>query len=127
VKDETSIYYPYFRGHDGSLQPVTLAKRNSRRVPHFPPSAIEPLLNAEPQASGDYDELRAEIMAGLTPAESRTLERRADGASILEIAKEEGVSRAAIRDRIRRMVRKNPYCEISSRYGVLKIRKNQHE
>ncbi len=123
--DETT-YFRYCRKIDGSLEPVDVARRNDRLVPRFHSSVFETEFQPEPDESPEYRELVAEVTQKLTPVQSRTFLRLADGASILEIAKEENVSRAAIYDRIKRMIRRNAYCAISAMYGVLKRHINQN-
>jgi hypothetical protein len=126
-RDFESTYFSYFRRIDGSLQSAGRAKRNGRVVPTFAPSALEPEAYSAMEESSEYKALKREVLYNLTPCEQRTLERRADGVPVSEIAKEEGVSRAAIRKRILAMISKNEYMEISSRHGILKRKKNQHE
>ena len=118
-------YFRYCRDHSGNLVPVDLARRNGRLVPRFPPSMTAAAAPEEGE-SDEYGELVAEVTEKLTPVQSRTFLRLADGASILEIAKEENVSRAAIYDRIKRMIRRNAYCAISAMCGVLKRHINQN-
>ena len=86
---------------------------------------IEPAVPGE-EESDEFGDLVAEVTQNLTAVQSRTFLRLADGASILEIAKEENISRAAIYDRIKRMIRRNAYCAISAMYGVLKRHINQN-
>jgi len=123
--DSEVSYFRYCRDHSGNLVPVDLARRNGRLVPRFPPSMTEPATPDEGE-SDEYGELVAEVTQKLTPVQSRTFLRLADGASILEIAKEENVSRAAIYDRIKRMIRRNAYCAISAMCGMLKRHINQN-
>ena len=118
-------YFRYCRDQRGNLVPIDLARRNGRLVPRFPPSMIEPAVPGE-EESDEFGDLVAEVTQNLTAVQSRTFLRLADGASILEIAKEENISRAAIYDRIKRMIRRNAYCAISAMYGVLKRHINQN-
>jgi hypothetical protein len=76
--------------------------------------------------SRDYRELVQEISSGLSDCELRTLARIANGKSVSQISKEDGVSRAAVRGRVLSAIRHSEYWEISSRLGVLKQRINQH-
>lgn len=123
-------YFRYCRRLDGSIEPVDLAKRNGRLVPRFHPSVIEPASSAEPEDSAEYRELVEEVCQNLNPVERRTWLRLLDGRSILDVAAEDGVSRAAIYERIRGnnrghigMVGKNGYVAI---WWRIKNKHNQH-
>jgi len=112
-------YFRYCRKIDGTLEPVDVAKRNDRLVPRFHPSVTEPELQTDPEESSDYRELIEEVSQNLNALERRTWLRLLDGRSVLDIAAEDGVSRAAIYERIRGrsksqggMIGKNPYCLI---------------
>jgi hypothetical protein len=87
-------------------------------VPRFSPEDLEPVSVADDDTS-EMDELIAEITQNLTAVERRTWLRLVDGTSILELAASEGVSRAAIYERIRGnskgqggMIAKNDYVGI---------------
>jgi DNA-directed RNA polymerase specialized sigma24 family protein len=127
--DETT-YFRYCRKIDGSLEPVDVAKRNDRLVPRFHPSVLEPDFQTEPDESPEYRELVEEVSQNLSPVERRTWLRLLDGMSILDIAAEDGVSRAAIYERIRGsskghggMIAKNGYVAI---WWRLRNKTNQH-
>lgn len=124
VDDSTSEvnYFRYCRRLDGSLVPVDLARQGGRVVPRFDPSMFEPQSDTG-EESQEYRELVDEVTQNLNDTEHRTWLRILDGIPILEIAAEDGVSRAAIYDRIRRMVRKNDYVAI---WWRLKNKVNQH-
>ena len=115
--ESETTYFRYCRTVDGALVPVDVAKRNARLVPRFHPSITEPPPNA-PDESDEYRELVEEVSQNLTPVERRTWLRLLDGRSVLDIAAEDGVSRAAIYERIRGnpkrggMIARNPYCQI---------------
>jgi DNA-directed RNA polymerase specialized sigma24 family protein len=119
---ETS-YFRYVRRLDGTLEPVDLARRNGRLAPRFHPSVTEPEMQSTGEESPEYRELVEEVSRSLNEIERRTWLKILDGRSILDIADEEGVSRAAIYDRISRMVSKNAYCQIWWRH---KNKTNQH-
>ena len=120
-------YYHYVRNHAGALVAVGTIRRNKRQVPRFDPPMTEPELSpGDPEASPDYRELVEEITYDLTPVERDTLLRLADGLPIVELAKEDNVSRQAIYTRIAGMIRKNEYCAIAAVYGVLRKKTNQH-
>ncbi len=125
--DPETTYFRYVRDQNGKLVPVNFARRNRRLVPYFPPSMTEPAPTTDPEELPNYRELIEELTQKLNPVERRTwfLIIR-DGKSIKEAAAEEGVSRQAIYDRLRRMIRKNEYCAICAVHGVLKHKINQH-
>ncbi len=123
-------YFRYCRKIDGTLEPVDVAKRNGRLVPRFHPSITEPELQIDPEESPEYRELVEEVTQNLNSVERRTWLRLLDGVSILDIAAEDGVSRAAIYERIRGnsrghagMIAKNSYVAI---WWRLKNKTNQH-
>jgi hypothetical protein len=114
-----TLYFRYCRRIDGQLISVDTARRNGRLVPRFSPEDFEPILAGAEDTSCELDELIAEITQNLTGIERRTWLQLVDGATILDIAAAEHVSRAAIYERIRGntkgqggMVAKNPYVAI---------------
>lgn len=114
---EQALYFRYCRSLDGRLVPVDTARRNGRLVPRFEPELLEP--SPEQEDAPELAELIDEITEHLTPTERRTWLKLLDGRSILDIAAEEGVSRAAVYERIRGssrgkggMVAKNEYVAI---------------
>jgi len=131
MNDESEVsFYRYCRGHDGKLVAVDVARQNGRVVPRFSPSITEPALPHDEEESEEYRELVEEVCQNLNPTERRTWLQILDGRSLLDIAEEEGVSRAAIYERIRGnskgqggMIRKNDYCAI---WWRLKNKVNQH-
>src|SRR5579864_4710609 len=118
--DYETTYFQYFHRHDGSLQSMHFSKRNGKRVPLFPPDVTQPEEPRDAEPSDEYHELEGELTSNLTAVERRRLLRLADGVPILDLAKEEKVSRQAIKTSIRQMIRKSEYCAISARYGVLR-------
>lgn len=124
--DSETSYFRYIRKHDGTQVPIDLARRNGRLVPRFDPSVTEPAPRTPDAESVEFKELVEEVSQNLTGTERRTWLRILDGRSILDIAEEDGVSRAAIYCRIRHMIENNPYCAISSVYGALRKKINQH-
>jgi len=95
-------YFRYCRRLDGKLEPVDVAKRNGRRVPYFHPSMTEPASNQngdEPDAGKDFAS-QSRFFVNLNPVERETWRKILSAQSIASIAKEEGVSRAAIYSRI---------------------------
>jgi hypothetical protein len=116
-------YFRYVRKVDGSLEPVDVARRNGRVVPRFHPSVLEPPETTDPEETPEYQELVSEISQNLNPTEKGTWLRLLDGASICDIASDARVSRAAIYDRIKRMVAKNDYVAI---WWRLKNKVNQY-
>jgi DNA-directed RNA polymerase specialized sigma24 family protein len=109
---------------DGAVEPVDLIRRNRRPEIQFPADIVEYPLFTEAEQSDEYRELLDEVCQNLNDIERRTWLRIIDGRSILDIAAEEGVSRPAIYDRIKRMVEKNSYCAI---WWRLKNKVNQHK
>ena len=116
--NETLLFH-YCRTLDGKLLPVDVARRNGRLVPRFSPKDLEPQCTSGEPDTQELDELIAEVTQGLTTTERRTWLKLVDGVSILDLAAEDGVSRAAIYERIRGnskghggMVTKNPYVAI---------------
>jgi hypothetical protein len=109
---------------DGVVEPLGQIRRNRRTEMQFPSNVVEFPLYLEAEENLDYKELVDEVCLNLNETERRTWLRIIDGRSILDIADEEGVSRAAIYDRIKRMVKKNSYCAI---WWRLKNKVNQHK
>ena len=120
--DSETSYFRYVRRLDGRLESVDLARRNGRLLPRFHPSVTEPETQ-DREESAEYRELVEEVSQELNEIERATWLKILDERSILEIAEEDGVSRAAIYDRIRRMVKKNDYVAI---WWRLKNKVNQH-
>ncbi|MBV9156105.1 MAG: hypothetical protein JO097_07565 [Acidobacteriaceae bacterium] len=123
ITDE-SVRFQRFRRLDGAVESGNLIRHNRRPEMQFPPGALEFPVYVEAEENPDYQELLDEVCQNLNEIERRTWLRIIDGRSILDIADEEGVSRPAIYDRIRRMVKKNAYCEI---WWRLKNKTNQHK
>jgi DNA-directed RNA polymerase specialized sigma24 family protein len=111
------------RKHDGSIEPVNLIGRNGIQVPQFHPSVTEPAEKPREEESAEYLELVEEVCHNLTPIQRATWLKLIDGRSILDIAAEERIARAAIYDRIHRMVGRNSYCAL---WWRIKRKKNQH-
>jgi hypothetical protein len=110
------LYFRYCRTLDGNLVPIDTAKQNGRLVPRFSPGQFEPVAD---DGDDELDELIAEVCQDLTAIERRTWLQLIDGLTVLDIAAAEGVSRAAVYERIRGnskghggMVAKNPYVAI---------------
>ena len=119
-----SLYFHSCCRIDGAVEPVDLIRRNRRPELQFPPAIVEFPLYLEAEEAPEYRELIDEVCQNLSEIERRTWLRIIDGRSILDIAAEEGVSRQAIYDRIKRMVEKNSYCAI---WWRLKNKVNQHK
>jgi hypothetical protein len=119
-----TTYYRYCRGHDGRLYSVDVAKRNGRAVPLFPPSAFESESLGDGEHTSDFLETVEIVTYDLTEVQRRTFLRLTiDGRSILDVAKEEAVSRAAIYARIRAMVHRNLFVKA---WWLNKNKVNQH-
>jgi hypothetical protein len=115
--DETT-YFHYARRIDGRLESVDCARHNGRLVPRFDPSWTDVACGG-PADDSEFEELIAELSYNLNAAESRTWLKLIDGQSVEHIAQTEGVSRAAVYERIRGnsknqggMVKKNDYVRL---------------
>jgi hypothetical protein len=106
-----STYHRYVRRLDGTLQSVDLAHRNGRIVPRFHPSMVE-APEPEVEDSPDYRELVDEVTQNLNAGERHMWLRLLEGRTIGDFAEEGRISRAAVYDRLRRMVAKNDYVAI---------------
>jgi hypothetical protein len=128
MQDDThsreSREFPQYRRIDGAIEPVSLIRRNRRPEIQFNPAIVEFPLYTDAEESPEYNETLDEVCQHLNEIERRTWLRIIDNRSILDIAEEERVSRAAIYDRIRRMVEKNPYVAI---WWRLRNKTNQHQ
>ena len=85
-----------YRRLDGSIERVTLGRRNGRLLALLPPSCTEP---------PDHDEAKeifeqSRLYVNLNPVEAETWKKLLQGQSIRDIALEEGVSRQAVYARI---------------------------
>jgi hypothetical protein len=125
-KPEADVhYFRYVRDLYGNLVPVNFARRGPCRVPYFPSSMTEPPPPQDEEGSREYHETIEVVTYDLTPMEKRSFLRvTEDGFSILELAKEEGVSRPAIYCRFRCIRAKNVFVQA---WWTMKKHKNQHE
>jgi hypothetical protein len=122
--DFDTTYFQYCRNARGELVPIDNMRRGKKTVPRFDRSITDfPERTAE-EEEAKYFRLLEDICRNLNPMERRTWLRILGGASLLEIAKEERVSKPAINDRIRRMARKNAAVEL---WLCGKKKKNQFE
>ena len=85
------------RNLHGNPQRVTTGRRNGKPATFFPPSVTEPVEPSAPNAEPDQ---LTKFFINLTPVERQTWLKILRAQSIASIAKEEGVSRAAIYARI---------------------------
>lgn len=113
-----TTYFRYARRIDGHLEAIETGRHNGRLVPRFDPSWTTPTPDP-PDSDSDLEELIAELSYNLSPLERRTWLQLIDGLSVEQIAHAEGVSRAAVYERIRGnskkqggMVKKNDYVRI---------------
>ena len=118
------LQFQQCRRIDGAVEPVSLIRRNGRPEMQFAPAIVEFPLYTDAEETPEYRELLDEVCQNLNEIERQTWLRIIDGRSILEIAAEDAVSRAAIYDRIKRMALKNEYCAI---WWRLKNKINQHK
>ncbi|HEV8059285.1 MAG TPA: hypothetical protein VGP68_05410 [Gemmataceae bacterium] len=97
----------------GSIQGVSVGRRNGRPAAFFSPTFGEPAPPAPPDPEREQQE---RLFVNLTPIECETWRKLLRAQSVASIAKEEGVSRAAIYARIQGngrgqggMIAKNPW------------------
>ena len=86
----------YYRRLDGSIERVSLGRRNGHTLALLPPSCTEPP-NKE-QAMEIFEQSR--LYVNLNPLEAETWKKILKGQSIRSIAREEGVARQAVYGRI---------------------------
>ncbi len=114
--DDETTYFRYIRTLDGRLEPVDVARHNGRLIARFSPAHTDP--EGTRAAGSDFRRLIREVMYALNRTERRTWGLLLLGNSIVEVARAERVSRAAIYERIRGskgcggMIRKNDYVRI---------------
>lgn len=101
IETKETLYFHYCRTLDGQLLAVDVARRNGRLVPRFSPEHFDPQCVTGETDNRELEELITEVTQNLTATERRTWLQLVDGVSILDIAAAEGVSRAAIYERIR--------------------------
>ena len=105
---------------NGTVRSVPIGKRSGYHVPMFAPGDFDPTGSRDDETHQlSFDELLEAVSGNLTPKERRTWHRILKGASICQVAREDGVSRAAVYERIRGnskkgggMVVKNPFVAI---------------
>lgn len=103
-QDHNTTYFPYAHDISGDLVAVGLAKRGRRTVLAFLPSITKPSRGCCEEATQDYEETVGVVTYDLSQGERRLFLRATeDGISISALAREEGVSRAALYYRFRRM------------------------
>lgn len=111
--NDFEIRFQACRDLRGSIQSVSIGRRNGRRAAFFSPAFTEPALPAAPKTHRAEQE---RLFVNLTPVERETWRKLLQAQSVASIALEEGVSRSAIYERIqgnRRgqggMIAKNPW------------------
>jgi hypothetical protein len=99
-EDYDLISFRTCRSLDGTPQPIDIGRRNGRRIAVFPRNCTNP--------PGWFSEREAQdplpiegAFDDLTDVEMQTWQSILNGASISEIAEDEGISRQAIYERIR--------------------------
>jgi len=112
--DLESFRFSSCRGLYGGVQQISTGRRNGKPAIFFPrdiTEAIEP-----PRPTPEFWE-QERLFVNLTPLERQTWRKILGGQSIASIAKEEGISRAAIYSRIQGnrkgqggMIAKNVWC-----------------
>jgi len=91
-------YFRYCRRLDGALEPVDTVRRNGRLVPRFHPSLTEPE-PLDPQPPEIWE--KKKFFINLSPVERQTWRKLLRGQPITAIAEQEGITRAAVYERIR--------------------------
>jgi hypothetical protein len=109
------LFFQTASGLDGRSREVQIGRRNRQPVPLFHPNwAVPDILQGDQEEQLDM-ELLDEVAINLTPVERQTWRQILDGRTIPDIARDQGVSHAAIYIRIRGkdgtggMVSRNPY------------------
>ena len=97
LDDLESFRFKTCRDLYGGVQPISIGRRNGRPAIFFPPDIAEPI--AEAESTPDLRE-HERLFVNLTPVERETWRKILCAQSIASIAKEEGISRAAIYARI---------------------------
>jgi hypothetical protein len=97
LDDSESFRFKTCRDLYGGVQPISTGRRNGRPAIFFPPDIAEPAGKAE--STPDLRE-QERLYVNLTPIERQTWRKILSAQSIVSIASEEGVSRAAIYARI---------------------------
>ena len=97
--DIEALFFHRFSDFNGEAQDLQIGKRNGQRVPLLSPS----IAYVAEKGSDEQEtaELQDELCYDLNPLERRTWVKIIFGQSVLDIAKDEGVRRAAIYSRIR--------------------------
>jgi hypothetical protein len=94
-QDDCVLSYGRYARLDGSIERVSIGKRNGKSFPILPPAMAKPLHEEEQFL---WEQERSYV--NLNPVERETWRKLLGAQSISSIAKEEGVSRAAIYARI---------------------------
>jgi hypothetical protein len=97
LDDLESFRFKTCRDLYGGVQPISIGRRNGRPAIFFPPDIAEPI--AEAESTPDLRE-QERLYVNLTPVERETWRKILCAQSIASIAKEEGISRAAVYARI---------------------------
>jgi DNA invertase Pin-like site-specific DNA recombinase len=88
--------FQVYRRLDGSMERVSLGRRNGRLLALLPPSCTEPPDKEQPKEIFE----QSRLYVNLNPLEAETWKKLLKGQSIRDIAREEGVSRQAVYSRI---------------------------
>ncbi len=94
--ENPELEFQRYRRLDGSVERVSVGRRNGRPMALLPPSCTEPPDREEPREI--FEQTR--LYVNLNPLERATWEKLLKGQSIRSIAREEGVSEQAVRSRI---------------------------
>lgn len=96
VSELDAKYLQYCRRLDGSIERVSLGRRNGRPMAILPPSCTEP--PDKDQSIEIFEQSR--LYVNLNPLETETWKKILKSQSIRDIALEEGVTRQAVYNRI---------------------------
>jgi hypothetical protein len=97
LDDLESFRFKTCRDLYGGVHPISTGRRNGRPAIFFPPDIAEP--TAPPGPAPDLRE-QERLFVNLTPIERETWRKILGARTIASIAKEEGISRAAVYARI---------------------------
>lgn len=95
IESDAGCFQAY-RRLDGSMERISLGRRNGRLLALLPPSCTEPPDKEQPIEIFE----QSRLYVNLNPLEAETWKKLLKGQSIREIAREEGVSRQAVYSRI---------------------------
>lgn len=96
LRNDPTLDFQRYRRLDGSVERVSLGRRNGRPIVILPPSCTEPPEKEQPMEICE----QSRLYVNLNPLEAETWKKILKGRSIRDIAREEGVSWQAVNSRI---------------------------